>query len=275
MRNINVKILEDSNFVEDCYAAQTKAFAPAEYIFLKDLIHRHRVKKVLDVGTGNGIFICGLAEHLPHVSFDAIDADGRLINKAKEKNRRKNISYTNALFDSGFMQKEYDLIHARFAVEHMPDVSGFISEAYKRLNKGGFLLVTEYFISDNYNGNEIWKLFRQKEYEFYRKFGSHPRISADIPKLYKDSGFSEIDSIFRHISPSTVDRHAFYELVKTYAILYNNLDPETFTDDIKLKMIEYSDHAARDDSKEDGLLISHTTGRKLTSLKSDAHSNQK
>jgi len=129
MRNINVKILEDSNFVEDCYAAQTKAFAPAEYIFLKDLIHRHRVKKVLDVGTGNGIFICGLAEHLPHVSFDAIDADGRLINKAKEKNRRKNISYTNALFDSGFMQKEYDLIHARFAVEHMPDVSGFISEA--------------------------------------------------------------------------------------------------------------------------------------------------
>lgn len=262
MRNINLKILDDSNFVEDCYVAQTKVFAPGEYIFIKDLIHRYSLKKVLDVGTGNGIFLCRLAEHLPQVSFDAIDADGLLIEKAIDKNSRQNINYSKAFFDSGFRQKDYDLIHARFAVEHMPDVSGFISEAHKRLKKGGFLLVTEYFISDNYNGNEIWKLFRQKEFEFYRKFGSHPRISADIPKLYKESGFIDIDSIFRHISPSTVGRQEFYELVKTYAILYHNLDPGTFTDEIKMKIIEYSDHAATDDSKEDGLLISHTTGRK-------------
>lgn len=262
MNNINVKILDDSNFVEDCYAAQTKVFAPGEYIFIRDLIHRHRLKSLLDVGTGNGIFICGLAEQLPDVSFDATDADGRLIEKAIEKNSRTNITYINALFDAGFPQNEYDLIHARFAVEHMPDVSGFISEAYKRLNKGGFLLITEYFISENYNGNETWKMFRQKEYEFYRNFGSHPRISAAIPKLCKEAGFSEIDSIFRQISPSTVDRKAFYELVKTYAILYHNLDPVTFTDEVTLKIIEYSDHAAIDNKMEDGLLISHTTGRK-------------
>jgi SAM-dependent methyltransferase len=262
MINLNTKILDESNFVEDCYVAQTKAFAPGEYLFLKELICKNDVKRVLDIGTGDGTFIHGLAKQMPLVFFDAVDADDKLISDANKTNQADNICFHHVLFDPDFPNDNYDLILSRFAVEHMPDVPGFISEAYKRLKNLGILLITEYYIDDLNSDSELWKLFRQKEFEFYLKFGSHPRISVALAKHFNTLGFAEIESVFRHISPSTIGREVFYNLIKTYAILYNNLDNEIFTDEIKTRIIEYSDLSVHDSDIEDGLFISHTTGRK-------------
>jgi ubiquinone/menaquinone biosynthesis C-methylase UbiE len=263
MSNINSKILEESNFVEECYTAQIRAFSGFEYGYIRDLIVRNGYTGVLDVGTGTGEYLKGLAALVPEVSFTAIDADATLIGVAGKKNAVPNITFCNQMFDQDFPADEYDLILARFAVEHMPDVPGFVAEAHKRLKPGGMLLITEYYIDDLHSENEVWRLFRQKEYEVYLKFGSHPRISTRLPAYMRDAGFGETDSLFRHISPSTVGREAFYNLIIAYANLYHNLEGEIFTEAIKNRIISYCGNAIGDLHAEDGLMVSYTFGRKM------------
>jgi ubiquinone/menaquinone biosynthesis C-methylase UbiE len=263
MTNVNIKVIEGSKFVEDCYVAQTKAFSRLEFADIQELILKNDIKSVLDVGTGEGNFIKGLASLFPAINFTAIDADPRLISIAGQKNKKQNILFKSLVFDQSFPAEEYDLILARFSVEHMPDVPGFISEAYRRLNNKGLLFITEYYIDDLHSNNEVWKLFKQKEFEFYSKFGSHPGISLELPKYFSDSHFSDIDSKYRYISPSIVGREAFYKLIITYANLYNNLECEVFTAGIKTRIIDYCNLAIKECHHEDGFLISHTIGRKV------------
>lgn len=268
MTNVNKKIIEESihsngsHYIEDCYKAQVLAFAKGEYKYLNELIGKYDIKSVLDVGTGNGGFISGLAASFPAVFFEAVDADKHLINEAQEKNTLKNISFKNLMFDESFPLNRYDMILARFAAEHMPDVPYFINEAYRRLKKNSILVLTEYYIDDLFSENEDWRLFRQKEIEFYVKFGSHPRISTLLPKYMKDAGFDEVESFFRIISPSTAGADAFFGLIRTYAKLYCNLDNSVFNDEIKKRTIQYCDEAQNGNMPEDALLISHTIGSK-------------
>jgi ubiquinone/menaquinone biosynthesis C-methylase UbiE len=262
MENINSRILRESDFVGECYKAQTLAFSPLEYDLIASLVSNHGFIKMLDVGTGNGMFISGLANILPNLQIKAIDADPRLTESAAENYPQKNVTFVNALFDGNFPDEEYDLIHARFSVEHMPDVPCFIAEAYRRLKEGGLLLITEYFVAGDYSGNETWKLFRTKELELYQKFGSHPRISALLPGLYRDAGFINIDSMFRHVCPPTVGCSPFYELVRSYARLYNHLEPGIFDDQTRDQILSYAEQKIQEGKGDDSLLISHTIGVK-------------
>jgi SAM-dependent methyltransferase len=264
MDEVNKRVLEVSTFVEDCYIAQTKAFSPFEYAYIADLMRKNGLKRVLDIGTGNGTFLGGLAELTPDVKFEAVDADPLLIKHARKNIHTKNIVFENRLFDSSFPGNGYNLIMARFAVEHMPDVPHFISEAYKRISNNGILLITEYYIDSLHSRNDIWNLFREKEDEVYQKFGSHPRVSLELPKDMKDAGFKQVECIYRLISPSTVGSNDFYNLIISYANLYHNIEPSIFTDRIRETVITWCHNAmASPPDREEGLLISHTFGRKV------------
>jgi len=262
MTNVNTKILQGSNFVEACYTAQIVAFSNFEYGCLREIILKNGTGQVLDVGTGTGEYLKGLAVLVPGVSFTAIDADEKLIEIANKKNAAPNICFRNQFFGPDFPSETYDLILARFAVEHMLDVPGFISEACKRLNNGGLILITEYYIDDLHSKNATWRLFRKKEHEFYLKFGSHPGISTLLPGYLRETGFGEVDSFFRHITPSIVGRDPFYNLIIAYTNLYHRLDEEIFTGVLRNRITRYCEDALKDESVEDGLMVSYTTGRK-------------
>ena len=263
MGEINERVLEVSKFVEDCYKAQTRAFSPWEYAFIRDLLLKNNLERVLDVGTGNGTFLHGLAKLTPGVMYEAIDADQFLISHAKKNHELENISFENRLFDHSYPGRNFDLITARFAVEHMSDVAHFISEAYQRINSNGFLLVTEYYIDPMHSDSETWRAFREREHELYLKFGSRPRISLTLPGLMKEAGFSQVDSIYRHISPSTIGAAPFYELIIGYANLYHNIEPAIFDAEFRTRIIGYCNDAVNGQAgDEDCLMVSHTTGRK-------------
>ncbi|MEI8007715.1 MAG: class I SAM-dependent methyltransferase, partial [Bacteroidota bacterium] len=188
MSNVNERILGIIDFVRGCYEAQTRAFSSFEYKYLRGLILENKVTSVLDVGTGEGNFISGLAGLTPAVMYKAVDADPELISSASEKHSATNLSFEHKLFDHSFPYGNFDLITARFAVEHMKNVPEFISDSFTKLRSGGILMITEYFIATSYAGNRTWKLFRDKELEFYQNIGSHPRISLALPKYLKDQG---------------------------------------------------------------------------------------
>jgi len=263
MSEINKRILEISSFVNDCYIAQIKAFSKVEYAYINDIIRGNEISSVLDVGTGEGSFISRLALDNTSVRFLAIDIDEVLISCAKKKGKPNNLTFENTLFDSSFRNESFDLILARFAVEHMTDVTQFIKEAFRRINSGGLLLITEYYIDSLHSKSDEWKFFREKELELYMKFGSHPRISLDIAVHMRVSGYKSIESSFRHISPSTVGFENFYNLIISYANFYRSIEPEIWSEEVKKRVITYCKNSLNErNENEDILLISHTIGRK-------------
>lgn len=262
MVEVNQRILDVSAYVDDCYHSQVKAFGVVEFPFMKEVIRNNRVRTVLDIGTGEGTFIHRLASEHPEVSFTAIDIDEKLIASARLKSAG-NLVFEQALFGESFRPGQYDLILSRFSVEHMHDVSGYLREALRRLTPGGHLLITEYFIDSLHLKNKEWLFFRDKELELYHKFGSHPRISLDLPGLMADAGFADIGSGFRHIAPSTVGAESFYGLVISYAHLYHSIEPEIWTPEVRDRVVRYCLTAIINRPvHEDILLISHTIGRR-------------
>jgi tRNA G46 methylase TrmB len=67
MSLLNIKLLEQSDFVLDVYTTQTKTFPLLEYPLIIELIKTNKIKNVLDIGTGEGSFITGLAKCTPNV----------------------------------------------------------------------------------------------------------------------------------------------------------------------------------------------------------------
>jgi ubiquinone/menaquinone biosynthesis C-methylase UbiE len=263
MSNVNERILGIIDFVRDCYEAQTRAFSAFEYDYLRELILKNKIASALDVGTGEGNFISGLARLTPDVKYKAVDADPELISSAREKHNAPNLSFEQKLFDHCFPYGNFDLITARFAVEHMKNVPEFVSDAFTKLRSGGILMITEYFIDTSYAGNSTWKLFRDKELKFYHNIGSHPRISLALPKFLKDQGFSGVESVLRHVSPSTVGHTDFYNVIRSYANLYSAVEPDLWTDVLKRQILDYCDKAHIEiTGLEDVLFVSQTLGKR-------------
>lgn len=132
--------------VESVYKAQSEAFGLLDYSFLLDIINKNHSRKILDVGTGDGSFLLNLAEKAPHVKFDAIDLNKNLIETgiANCKKLGFNINFQHANFGENYTGSNYDLIMARFAIEHieqLKDIHSFVATSHEKLNLNGWLVI--------------------------------------------------------------------------------------------------------------------------------------
>jgi 2-polyprenyl-3-methyl-5-hydroxy-6-metoxy-1,4-benzoquinol methylase len=142
MSQVNKAITDTTIQVEPIYKAQSDAFGFFDYPFLIDVINTNNVSRVLDIGTGEGSFVIGLAQRANGIQFDAIDLNENLIEIGKSNNKRLglNINFEHANFGGNYTESNYDLITARFAVEHiieMKDIDSFIATTFERLKPNG------------------------------------------------------------------------------------------------------------------------------------------
>jgi 2-polyprenyl-3-methyl-5-hydroxy-6-metoxy-1,4-benzoquinol methylase len=261
MELINVSILEQSDFVKDIYSYQHKLFSRFELPVLADIINKHNIKSVLDIGTGEGTFITDFASKNKNLKILAIDGDKKLISLAKSRNENKNLLFESVLFNSKFSQKKFDLILARFSVEHMNNPTSFIEEVKKRLNPDGHLIVTEYLIEWNDENTKNWKFFRKKELELYTKFGSHPRLPLILPQIFQKNSLQKIEAKINLISPSTSNVNDFNNLIVAYVLGYSKIAPDVFTPLIVKRFLKYLNEDKNQNYSEDRLIISLTIGQ--------------
>lgn len=229
MVSVNNAITNEEVKVEDVYKAQNDAFGFIDYPYLINLIHQKSSKRVLDIGTGEGSFILGLASKIQQVEFDAIDLNENLIEIAKKNNQLLglNVNFYNATFGDDFDQSNYDLIITRFAVEHIKkieDIESFVENTYGKLNPGGLLIIIEYYIDEKDISDPVWKKFRNSEMKMYKKLQVHPRIGLQLPLYLWKSNYRNVTSVINHLSPVTIGTDRYYKLVSEYTKLYNQLD---------------------------------------------------
>jgi ubiquinone/menaquinone biosynthesis C-methylase UbiE len=261
------KAIQDTKIqVESSYKAQIDTFGPFDYPLLTAIIAKYNVRRILDVGTGEGSFLIGLAKRTKDVTFDAVDLNKSLIEIGKLNNKRSglNINFQHANFGENFSGRNYDLIMARFAVEHIrevDDIDSFILKTYQRLNPGGWVVIIEYYLHDLEIEDPVWKAFRKSELATYKKANAHPRISLRLPESLKKTNFKNIKSTFNHISPATIKADCFFNLILEYTKLYSQICPEYWPKELIDKIVKWCDK--KQPKGDPVLFVSHTIGQKI------------
>lgn len=215
--------LSQSELLEQGLKVQNAAYGVLDAPFLDGILRGHpSIKRMLDIGTGDGSFVADVAQRHPGVSMLAIDHNSDLIEKAdvhKASLGLNNIEFRTAFFDNAFEPDRYDLIFTRFTLEHSSDPLGFLREVFKRLECGGCLVVVEEYWLDMLIEDEVWRTFREFMLASYRTFGGNPFVPRDLAGWLKHAGFSDIESSLAMCSPATIGAQKFRRLVLTIPTL--------------------------------------------------------
>jgi ubiquinone/menaquinone biosynthesis C-methylase UbiE len=254
--------------VEPIYKAQMDAFGLLDYPFLTKIINQNNIRRILDVGTGEGSFLIGLASKTESVTFDAIDLNEKLVEMAKLNSRQAGLSinFQHAVFGVNYPQSNYDLIMARFAIEHITepkDIDSFIVTAHEKLKPNGWLVIIEYYVHVLDIDDPVWKRFRQSELSTYKSAQAHPRIALRLPESLKKANYRDISSTINHISPSTIGTESFFSLILEYTKLYTQVAPQLWTKEIKDSIVAWCNK--KQPKGDPTVFTSYTIGRKVDS----------
>jgi len=102
--------------------------------------------RALDLGCGTGRHAVLLAERFDHV--DAIDLSGPMIELAKRRRARPNISYRQADLHDVHADGRYDLVLSALTLHHVPDLHAALRQVKSLLAPGGRMIVVDVYQSD-------------------------------------------------------------------------------------------------------------------------------
>jgi len=171
---------------------------------------------VYDLGCSTGVLSALISDRHIEKKFKivSIDIEEEMISIAKKDNHRKNIEYINSnILDIEF--EKSDLVICYYTLQFIPTKyrQDFLERLYKSLNWGGALILFE---KVRYSNSRIQDYMTQTYQEFKIKNGFNsenilsksrslkkilePYSSQGNINLLKRAGFSDIDTIHKHIS---------------------------------------------------------------------------
>ncbi len=157
-----------------------KATIWRKYVFL--LIKKFIKGNVLEVGAGIGSFTNNYM-HIPSkITLSEIDEDNLL--KIKNKFANTNFSFTNNTIKD--LNETYDTIMYLNVLEHIADDKNEIVNAYKKLNKGGHLIILVPAHNKLFSKfDEAVGHFKRYEIEFFKKIFIEGSLTKKL--LFLDS----------------------------------------------------------------------------------------
>ena len=93
-------------------------------------------KRVLDIGTGNGHFLCRMAERYPDKQFVGIETSEPLIERAAKIAREMSLSNIKFIHDqcpASSINEKFDFVLARLAIYCSPNRDDVLAWAYELL----------------------------------------------------------------------------------------------------------------------------------------------
>lgn len=110
-------------------------------------------REILDLGAGNGIASFALAQHgwlVTALEPDASDEVGAgAIRLLAEETRLPIIVVQSGDTRLPFQDKQFDAVHVRQALHHVPDIEASIQDLSRVLRAGGLLLATREHVADD------------------------------------------------------------------------------------------------------------------------------
>jgi len=211
-------------------AIQAEAYGYLDLPILSQELSRYSGGSLLDIGTGDGSFLCKIAEKNSTINFLGIEPSAELFAKAEsrlQKMRLPNVQLKQTAFDSGDEEK-HEAILARFTLQHTRKPQEFVQNAYRSLKPGGgfFCIEPVYDYYDCEPPQKIWQDFRARILATYKRWQSHPNIPRQAGHWLSDGGFESIRVSINLYSPITIGQERFAAVVLATAAMLNFQHPD-------------------------------------------------
>jgi len=204
-----------------------------------------RAINVLDIGSGNGQFLCRMAERYPDKRFVGIETSNPLIKqayKAVHKRDLKNISFIHDLCPTTQITEKFDFIMARLVIYSTQNRDDIIAWAYDTLKEGARLGIIELDYDWIYTHPEnpiIKKMFDVHRDEF-AKHGADCSMGKKLPAKLQEAGFKDIKFEMKSWwSSFELNNEQFFNLFSSYGAFALQVAPDKFSAEDYNELLNY------------------------------------
>lgn len=186
---------------------------------------------VLDIGTGNGLFLERVAQRHPLLKFRGVDDKAHMIDEAKSRNEA-NLDWMQADALDERVQTAIsttDDILMRYFVLHMPDTRSTIPRILSSARPG-----TQLWIMDLDAGYSLcepehaaFSSFQGIVRSFCDKNSVEIRSASMLPSILKNAGFEMNETAVEPFTNQEIDSKVFAEYLLREATLYHYFLEET------------------------------------------------
>ncbi len=181
---------------------------------IRKIILSENIKKIIDLGCGDGALIYAIKKEFPYIKITGVDISPRRINGLKKKFPKNNFYVMDVC--STKIKEKFDFAHSSQVIEHVTSDKEMIKEILKLLKKRGILfcssVIKKRWAIYKYrnNGKFVLDPTHEREYKntgefldlFKEKFKliSYSLNQTSRKKFginFKIPGFYEIEGIWR------------------------------------------------------------------------------
>jgi ubiquinone/menaquinone biosynthesis C-methylase UbiE len=202
-------------------------------------------KRVLDIGTGNGHFLCRMAERYPDKQFVGIETSEPLIEQASKLAREMSLSNIKFIHDQCpalSIKEKFDFVLARLAIYCSPNRDDVLAWAYELLeNKSriGIIELDYDWIYTHPPNAIIEKVFsvHRREFELH---GADCSMGKKLPFLLQKAGFKDIlFDVKAWWSSFELTNEQFFNLFSSYGAFCLRVAPNVFSNEDYKNLINF------------------------------------
>ena len=233
-----------SDLVEHILTMQTDYSWPGE----AECLEKHglkEAKRVLDIGTGNGHFLCRMADRYPDKQFVGIETSEPLIEQAFKSARERNLPNIQFIHDKCpalSVKGKFDFVQARLAIYCSPNRDDVLTWAYERLENNSRIGIIEldYDWIYTYPPNPIIeKVFAIHRHEF-ELHGADCSMGKKLPFYLQKAGFKDISfDVKAWWSSFELTNEQFFNLFSSYGVFSLKIAPDVFSSDDYNNLIDF------------------------------------
>ncbi|KAI9789496.1 MAG: hypothetical protein M1833_002306 [Piccolia ochrophora] len=180
---------------------QNEALDIAHHLFLKALDGKlflapigENAEKILDVGTGTGIWVMDVADQYPSVEVVGNDLSP-IQPRSVPPNARFEVD--DCCINWIYAEKSFDLVHVRMLLGSVADWPGFYQQAIKHLKPGGYIEHLELSVifrcdDDSFAKDDAYSRWGPLFVEAGQEIGRPLEIVDDISRLVEEAGFVDV-----------------------------------------------------------------------------------
>ncbi len=261
--------MDVAELLDHILTIQTETYGQFEIQQLTNFIKQHQVKRVLDIGTGQGAFLLKLSSALQDVQFCGVEHNQDFIRKAKTQKeilRAKNVEFIEATFNAEYPLEKHDLILSRYCLQHSLNPKDFNTEVSKRLQDHGAYITTDEYLFESNIDDAVWREFYESWMKCFELAGANPVIPRNITTWLSQVGFKSIENRIQIYSPATIGGDEFKSLIMCLSTVLCKIYPHVMKESLLGKLDHWFDEISVSKKVDPHVQVAYATGFKNEDL---------